>query len=102
MISLDRSRHFCTLYGLPGPGDLDDGAVFIQDGIRFNGLGEEVGRELEYFPEWKKDKVKKKVPSGDATTFSKVLEKHAPNTTSAFSVTPLDDSTAVDDASDLI
>lgn len=39
--TLDRSRHFCVIYGILD----EDGAVFVQDGIRFSGDGVEVGRE---------------------------------------------------------
>lgn len=45
--TLDRSRPFCTIYGLGEP----DGAVFVQDGIRFAGDGSEVGREPWALPE---------------------------------------------------
>ncbi len=62
MATLDKSRSFCTIYGLGIP----DGAVYVQDGIRFNGSGEEVGREPEFFPEYATESEEVDATSGDA------------------------------------
>lgn len=58
MATLDRSRHFCQIYGI----GIEDGAVYEQDGKRFLGNGEEVPKPKAKAPAKQEPVIETEVP----------------------------------------